>query len=39
MPEQQIRKKKLQLVYTVLYPDALKLQVEGSRISHIYSDD
>lgn len=39
MPEQQMRKKKLQLVYTVLYQDALKLQVEGSRISNIYSDN
>lgn len=38
MSEQQMRKGKLQLVYTMLYLDAIKMQIEDSRISNIYSN-
>lgn len=38
MAEQQMRKKELQLVYTVLHQDAIKMLVEDSRISNIYTD-
>lgn len=38
MSEQQMRKGKLQLVYTMLYLDAIKMQREDSRISNIYSN-